>query len=152
MDDLEAKIKTASAQIMQERKGLYDMLAADDEDMIKMINERAAESSARAKLVADRDVIEFLNTDDLLGKISVEPIDQIIDHEKIVAALEHVDLLFLIADEDNIKPIAAIAQKVRMERFCERRRHSYVVAGNDRRLQSRRSNARTSEELSILHL
>lgn len=67
------------------------------------------------KVIAERDVIEFLNTDDLLGKISVEPIDQIINTDQIVEALEHVDLLFIVADEENII-------------------------------------ARTSEELSILHL
>ena len=29
----------------------------------------------KVKLIAARDVLEFLNTDDLIGKISVEPID-----------------------------------------------------------------------------
>ena len=77
------------------------------------------------KVIAEQDVIEFLNTDDLLGKISVEPIDQIINTDQIVAALEHVDLLFIIADEENIKPIAAVAEKVRMERFCERLEPQY---------------------------
>ena len=120
MDDLEARIKAASAQIMKERKGLYDMFAADDEDRIKMINDRAEESSARVKLIADRDVIEFLNPDGLLGKISVAPLDQLVDQEQKIAALEHVELLFIVADEDDMKPIAAIVDKARMDRFYEK--------------------------------
>ena len=74
----------------------------------------------KVKVIADRDVLEFLNIDDLIGKISVEPIDRITNQDQIVTALEHVELLFIIADEDDIKPIAAVAQKVSMDRFCER--------------------------------
>ena len=106
-------------------ESVYDKLSAHDEDKIAMLNARATEASANAKLIADRDMIEFLNLDGLLGKIAVETIDRIIDHEKIVAALEHVDLLFIVADEDDIKPIAALAEKVRMERFCERLEPQY---------------------------
>ena len=65
-------------------------------------------------------MIEFLNTDGLLGKISVAPLDQLVDQEQKIAALEHVDPLFIVADEDDMKPIAAIVDKVRMHQFYEK--------------------------------
>ena len=64
-----------------------------------MINDRALEASARAKLIADRDVIEFLNTDGLLGKISVE--DKAIPIFTFEADDERKTILYLYRRELN---------------------------------------------------
>lgn len=74
----------------------------------------------RIKPSADRDVIEFLDVEGLIGKISVEPVEQLKNYNRKVAALEHVDVLFLITEEIAAQKIADIVARLRIDRINQK--------------------------------